>query len=156
MKRALLIAAIITCVGARHVNAADTTTQPLTPLPRTPGSMQRLSDAQAAQKAQSKLTDEQRKKLQEANQKLHQEQTALYEKLRIARRDLEQAVQAEHYDEQTIRSKAAVLGQLEGDLALIRAKHYQEIRPFMPKPSAVTAARPGVVLTNTPAKAPAK
>jgi Spy/CpxP family protein refolding chaperone len=101
------------------------------------------------------MTDEQRKKLQEANQKMRQEQTPLYEKLRTARQDLEKAAQAENFDEQTIRAKAAVIGQIEGDLALIRARHYQEIRTIAPRAqSAGTAVRLQSIVTNRSAAAP--
>src|SRR3954462_12210075 len=77
------------------------------------------------------LTPEQRK-YQEANQKWRQEQNPLFEKQRAVRRELEQAVQADSTDEKVIREKAAQLGQIEGDLAVLRAKHYKEIRAFMP------------------------
>ena len=120
MKRLLLIAAIIVTAGVRHASAADISIQPSAPKGQD-SNMHRLSDAQAAQKAQSKLTDEQRKKLQDASQTLRKEQTAIYEKLRVARHELEQAAQSEQFDEQAIRAKAAVVGQLEGDLAIVRA-----------------------------------
>jgi Spy/CpxP family protein refolding chaperone len=99
------------------------------------------------------MTDEQRKKLQESNQKLRQEQAAVSEKLRAARRELEQAAQAVNYDEQAIRDKAATIGQLEGDLAIIRAKHYQDLRSIMPQPvTNATPARSATILTNRPAR----
>ncbi len=80
------------------------------------------------------LTLEQRK-YQEANQKWRQEQNPLFEKQRAVRKELEQAVQAENVDEKVIREKAAQLGQIEGDLAVLRAKHYKEVRAFMPRNS---------------------
>jgi len=78
------------------------------------------------------VSDDQRAKLREASEKLRAEQTPLYEKLRAIRRELEQAAQADPLDEKLIREKAAALGVIEGDLALLRARHYQAIRGVLP------------------------
>jgi hypothetical protein len=78
------------------------------------------------------VNEEQRAKLRETNEKFRGEQNVLYEKLRTTRKEMEQAAQADPIDEPTIRAKAAVLGQIEGDLALLRAKHYKELRTVLP------------------------
>jgi hypothetical protein len=53
----------------------------------------------------------------------------LEEKMRAARRDLQEAIHSEKLDEQLIRDKAAEIGKLEGDLAVIRAKAIARIHP---------------------------
>lgn len=72
--------------------------------------------------------EEQRQRLREANETFRGEQAALYDRLRAARRELDQAAQAEIPDEKNIRAKAAALGQIEGDLAILRARHFKELR----------------------------
>jgi Spy/CpxP family protein refolding chaperone len=78
------------------------------------------------------VNEEQRAKLRETNEKFRAEQAVLYEKLRTTRKEMEQAAQADPVDEAAIRGKAAVLGQIEGDLALLRARHYKELRTVLP------------------------
>lgn len=55
----------------------------------------------------------------------------LEEKMRTARRELQEAIHAEKVDEQVIHEKAAEIGKLEGDLAVIRAKAFAKIRPSL-------------------------
>jgi Spy/CpxP family protein refolding chaperone len=85
-----------------------------------------------------KITDDQRTKARESNEKFRNEQSALFEKLRTARREMEQAAQADLTDESTIRARAATLGQIEGDLAILRAKHYKELRTILPHDQAAS------------------
>jgi Spy/CpxP family protein refolding chaperone len=85
-----------------------------------------------------KITDEQRAKARESNEKFRNEQSALFEKLRTARREMEQAAQADVTDESTIRAKAATLGQIEGELAILRARHYKELRAILPHDQAAS------------------
>ena len=51
--------------------------------------------------------------------------------MRATRRDLQEAIHAEKVDEQVIRAKAAEIGKLEGDLAVIRAKAFAKLRPTL-------------------------
>jgi len=88
--------------------------------------------------ARENVSDEQRAKLHEINEKFRTEQSAVYEKLRIAQRELEQTAQADVTDENAIRAKAAAVGQIEGDLAMLRAKHYKELRAVLPRDAAAS------------------
>jgi Spy/CpxP family protein refolding chaperone len=96
------------------------------------------------------LSEEQQAKLRELNQKMRDEQRVLYDKQREARVALEKAAQAEDFKEAEIRAKAAVIGEIEAELALIRAKHYKELSQILPKEEmqrireANAGARPGV------------
>jgi Spy/CpxP family protein refolding chaperone len=79
------------------------------------------------------LTPEQQDKIRQSSEKMREEQRALYDKLRAARTDLEKTAQADPINETDIRAKAAVIGQIEGELALIRARHYKELAAVLPK-----------------------
>jgi len=78
------------------------------------------------------LSEQDREKIRAATDKYRDEQKSLYEKLRLARKDLEQTAQAEKIDEKAIREKAAVVGQIEGDLAILRAKQYHDLEGIFP------------------------
>lgn len=82
---------------------------------------------------------ERRQRAREIVAKYREEQRTVTEKLRQARRDLELAAQADPPDEANVRAKAAVVGQLEGDLALIRGKQYRALRADGLQPSPVDA-----------------
>ena len=105
------------CLGAWMIAAAEVGTN---------------APAAPVRPAQDPVNEEQRAKLRETNEKFRAEQTVLYEKLRTTRKEMEQAAQADPIDEASIRAKAAVIGQIEGDLALLRAKHYKELRTVLP------------------------
>lgn len=79
------------------------------------------------------ITPEMREKLRASQEKFRDEQKKLMEKLNAARIELNTAIQAETLDEKTIREKAAVVGQIEADQAVLRARQYQEMRPYLPK-----------------------
>lgn len=124
-----------------------------------PGAAGATSPAQAAQTRQQQesqlrvsgglpaeaLTEEQRTKLREVSAKSRKEQTALYEKMRTVRTDLDKLTRADQIDEQAIRSKALELGKIEGELAVIRAKNYSELRALLPKEQFEQLQRPPVV-----------
>lgn len=99
--------------------------------PERPGGRERPAPRAEAQN--EGLTEEQRQKVRAATEKAREEQRLLSEKLRDARRELEVAAQAEEIDEVNIRAKAAIVGQIEGDLAIVRAKQYKELRNILPK-----------------------
>ncbi len=105
------------CLGSWMIFAAEVRTN----APATP-----------ARPTQEPVNEAQRAKLRETNEKFRAEQTLLYEKLRTNRKEMEQAAQADPIDEKTIRAKASVIGQIEGDLAVLRAKHYKELRTILP------------------------
>ena len=105
------------CVGSWIIAAAEVRTN----APATP-----------VRPAHEPVNEEQRTTLRETNEKFRAEQTVLYEKLRTTRREMEQAAQSDPINEASIRSKAAVIGQIEGDLALLRARHYKELRTVLP------------------------
>lgn len=123
----LIVTATITgCV----ITASAQPPPPERPLPpdaprreRPPGNFQRpgLPD--------ESLSEEQRTSMREAMDASRKEARPLEEKMRAARRDLQEAIHAEKLDEQLIRDKAAEIGKLEGDLAVIRAKAISKIHP---------------------------
>jgi Spy/CpxP family protein refolding chaperone len=124
----------LTVISGIIFGAALYAADPLPAAPQTTAPKPRVSqEMRPVTNAMSNLTPEQRTKYQEANQRYRQEQTPLYEKLRTARRELEQAIQAENLDEKLIRDKAEQIGRIEGDLAVIRAKHSKELRTIMPQ-----------------------
>lgn len=100
---------------------------------QTPATPSRPQQENRARNSPSEpLSAEQREKLQAATTKMRQEQTALYDKMRTTRLALEELVKADKVDEKAIRAKAAELGEIEADLALLRAHHYQELRDILP------------------------
>jgi len=86
------------------------------------------------------LTPEMKEKLRAAQEKFRDEQKAIQERLTAARAELNAAIQAENLDESTIRQKAAALGQVEADQAVLRARQYHEMRAFLPKKTTNAAA----------------
>ena len=79
------------------------------------------------------LSDEQRNKLREASEKLRAEQQPQYSKMRDIRKEMAELEKAEKIDETKIREKARELGAVEGELAVLRARHFQTIKAHLPK-----------------------
>jgi Spy/CpxP family protein refolding chaperone len=77
------------------------------------------------------LSEEQRTTIRETMEISRKEAGPLEEKMRTARRELQEAIHADKLDEQFIREKAAQLGKIEGDLAVVRAKAFAKIRPSL-------------------------
>ena len=77
------------------------------------------------------INPEQRTQLMEANNAMQKETQPLYLKMRQIRVELDGLVSTNNYDESAIRAKAAELGKVEGDLAIIRAKHQKTIRGLL-------------------------
>ncbi|MGV3773029.1 MAG: Spy/CpxP family protein refolding chaperone [Verrucomicrobiales bacterium] len=96
------------------------------------------------------ISPDQRAKLTEANSSMQKEVQPLYLQMRQVRQELDQLVSTNNFDESAIRSKAAQLGKLEGDLAIARAKHQKTIRGFLTTNQANVFQPP--TLTNTSAK----
>jgi Spy/CpxP family protein refolding chaperone len=104
-----------------------------TPTPTPPAAPRQAQEAKPERPAGDTLSEAQRSKLREATDKLRQEQTPHSEKLRNARNELEALMRRENYDESAIRAKALEIGRIEGELAVIRAKHYKDLRGILPK-----------------------
>jgi Spy/CpxP family protein refolding chaperone len=136
-KLSVILAACACAAGSARAFAADARTN-------APAPQNRVSQESA--RPRENVTDEQRAKLRDLNEKFRNEQNSLYEKLRNARRELDQTAQADATDEKAIRSKAAVLGQIEGDLAILRARHYKELRAILPHDQ---AARQSGMISGT-------
>lgn len=86
----------------------------------------------ATNAAPGALSPELRAKVREVNEKFRAEQTALYKRLQIARRELEQTIQSESLNDKGIREKATIIGEIEGELAILRGKHYRELGAVLP------------------------
>ena len=77
------------------------------------------------------LNEQQRAELREifrANRERHQE---LERKIREARRDLDEAIFAEKFNEKTIRKKADAIAALEAERITLRAKAFGKLRPSL-------------------------
>ena len=79
------------------------------------------------------ITPETREKLRATQEKYREEQKTLMEKLTKARSDLNAAIQADTFDEKTIREKSAAVAAIEADQSVLRAKQYQEMKAYLPK-----------------------
>ena len=77
------------------------------------------------------LTPEQQTKLQEINRTFTTNATPLFARLGTLRREIESLVNEENFNEATIRAKAKEIGDLEADLAILRAKRYGNLRAFL-------------------------
>lgn len=102
----------------------------------------RQAQEQALEKrrpAREPLSPEQQAKLRELNENLREGQRVLMARMVAVRRELERLSRAEELDEKAIRAKAAELGELEADLAILRGKYYRDLREVLP--SAAAAAR---------------
>jgi Spy/CpxP family protein refolding chaperone len=81
----------------------------------------------------SNFTPEQRAKLQDASKKLQSAQTSHYQRMGQIRRELEEMGKKDVIDESAIREKAKEIGTIEGELAILRAHHYKELKTILPK-----------------------
>ncbi|MEK7685899.1 MAG: periplasmic heavy metal sensor [Verrucomicrobiota bacterium] len=88
------------------------------------------------------LGQEQSTAIRQAMESTREETRVLSEKLRQARKELEQAVQAEKIDEELIRAKALEVGKIEGDMAVLRARTYAKMRPLL-KPGQMEQMKQG-------------
>ncbi len=88
------------------------------------------------------LGQEQSAAIRKAMESTREETRVLSEKLRQARTELEQAVQAEKMDEELIRAKAVEVGKIEGDMAVLRARTYAQVRPLL-KPGQMEQMKQG-------------
>ena len=77
------------------------------------------------------LNEEQRIAIREIMEASRRESAPLETRMRAVRRELQEAIHAEKVDEQVIRDKAAEIGKLEGDLAVIRSKAFAKLRPSL-------------------------
>jgi Spy/CpxP family protein refolding chaperone len=78
------------------------------------------------------ITEEQRTALIEISKKMRKEQMSGLQKLGAARMALDRLSKAENIDEKAIQAKALEIGEIEGELAIIRAKHYRQMRAAVP------------------------
>lgn len=84
----------------------------------------------------AELTEEKKSALRDAFGKIQPESRELAKKLSAARKELADELYAEKVDEATIRAKAAAIGKLEGDVALLRAQAFAQVRPLL-KPAQI-------------------
>jgi Spy/CpxP family protein refolding chaperone len=68
------------------------------------------------------LTDAQRQQVQTIMESHRDEQRAIGERMRTARKALQEAIAADTFDEAAIRAKAAEVGAIEADAAVLQAK----------------------------------
>lgn len=78
------------------------------------------------------LTEEQREKMREVMEKTRDEQRAAAEKMSRVRRELGELTRAEKIDEAAIRAKAKEIGEVEAEMALVRARQFQELKGVIP------------------------
>ncbi|HYE33709.1 MAG TPA: periplasmic heavy metal sensor [Methylomirabilota bacterium] len=78
------------------------------------------------------LTEEQRNAVRTELQAMNTATTEQRAKLRDAQTALRDAMFAEKLDEAAIRAKAADIGKIEGEIAVIRAKHYATLKGKLP------------------------
>jgi len=77
------------------------------------------------------LDDQQRELVREAMQKHSDELRKLDEKMRVAQKELMQAVMAEKADENVIREKAEVVAKIQVEQTLLRAKILAVVVPTL-------------------------
>lgn len=77
------------------------------------------------------LDDKQRELLREAMQQDNEEIRKLSEKLRMAQKELMQAILAEKYDEKIVREKAEAVARIQTDMTLLRAKSVATLAPTL-------------------------
>ena len=103
------------------------------PRPRDPRAQERArpgGDRDSARRPDrpAALTDEQRAKVQEVTSKTRDEQRQLAEKVRNLRQEMDELARTEQVDEAAVRAKGVEIGQAEAEMALIRGRHYQELK----------------------------
>ena len=102
--------------------------------------------------AAAPLTAEQQAAVQKAMADLRTESQTLYQKLGAARQAVEAAVNADKFDESAIRAKAAEIGKIEGDLAVLRGKNFDNLSKILSKEQlAQYKARGGPLMDRRPA-----
>jgi Spy/CpxP family protein refolding chaperone len=77
------------------------------------------------------LSAEQRKKLEEANKAFAMTATPLVNRLATARRELDALVSQDKVDEAALRAKVKEMAEMEGDVAIARARRFVSLRAFM-------------------------
>lgn len=109
------------------------------------------------------VTSEQRKVYDEALAGTREEMQAVSKKMQLTRQEMMALTRAEKIDEEAIRAKAAALGKLEGDLAILNAKIYAKLgrstnagqMEKLRRSMALQPRPPGSGGTNLPVRAPA-
>jgi Spy/CpxP family protein refolding chaperone len=77
------------------------------------------------------LTEDQRKKVEEANKAYSEKAMPVFGRLTTARRELEALVNADKIDEAAIRAKAKDIADAEADLAIARGQRHAKLREFL-------------------------
>lgn len=77
------------------------------------------------------MSEEQRSTLMEAMQDVSADARDVSEKLRTARKEMEDAIYSAQPDPEVIRKDAAVIGEMEAKMGLLRAKVFAKIRPML-------------------------
>ena len=86
------------------------------------------------------LTDAQRQQVRTIMESHRDEQKAIGDRMQAARKALHEAIAAELFDEGAIRAKAAELGAVEADAAVLQARIHAEIFTIL-TPEQVTKAK---------------
>lgn len=90
-------------------------------------------EGRVEQRRPEPIDKEKQEKLLEMGRKMRQEQNAVFESMRKVRAEIDALIKASPLDEKAIRAKASELGKLEGDAAMVRARHYHEVSQVLPK-----------------------
>ena len=142
MKYAFLGAALL---AASTIVAQQTETTDR-PVPRDPRAQERRIERGPV------LTPEEREKVKEITDKNRAQQRELAEKLRKVRTELDALARADKIDESAVMAKAAELGKVEGQIALLRGRQYQELKAALPEEK-LQAFRPGSISQLPPSAA---
>lgn len=126
----VFLAGVLNGLAAQPAQQVKTNAAPAPVVDVLPRQRQEIK---AEQRRPEPLDKEKQEKMLEAGKQMRQEQTVVYEAMRKLRVEIEALCKASPIDEKAIRAKASELGKLEGDVAMIRAKHYQEISKIVPK-----------------------
>jgi Spy/CpxP family protein refolding chaperone len=137
LKGALLLGAVL--VG--NSMAADAPVPSPKPVTRIP--------QRASSNSKDQVSDQTRTEIRTITEKYRPQITALFQKRRDAQKELQEAVRAENPDEKLIREKAAAIGKIEGDLAVLQAKQYHELKPLLPARS-IPASRTNALQKRIP------
>jgi Spy/CpxP family protein refolding chaperone len=120
-------------LAAANLIAAQTVPQVQRPQNTNAAVTRQQQEGQLQKPRAEGLSEEQRLKLREATEKSRQQQTELYERMRNVRTELDALTRVENYDESAITNKAQEIGKIEGELAVIRARQYKDLRGILPK-----------------------
>ena len=133
--RAALLCASLLCsalIASAQATPPDQPNRPERPQrPDAPRRERPPGDVQRPGFGDPSLTEEQRSAIRETMEASRKEAAPLEEKMRTARRELQEAIHADKLDENVIHEKAAEVGKIEGDLAVVRAKAFAKIRPSL-------------------------